>query len=108
MQLSHEAHEDVLSDMKALCEKYTNQLFHNSKADSIELAHIYIEFLEYARRENLSQNDVECIREPIQKYFDIVLFEYSVKNGKEYARSDGKDVELKIASLFSKKSKSIV
>ena len=108
MQLGHEAKEDVLSSMKALCEEYNNQLFNNSKADSIKLAHIYIEFLEYARSENLSQNDVERIRKPIQEYFDIVLFEYSLKNGKEYAMNDGIDVELKIASLFSENRESIV
>ena len=62
MQLNHEAQEDVFTDMELLCEKYTNQLFHNSKADTIELAHIYIDFLEYARRENISQNDIECIK----------------------------------------------
>lgn len=108
MQLNHEAQEDVLTDMELLCEKYTNQLFHNSKADTIELAHIYIDFLEYARRENISQNDIECIKKTIQKYFDIVIFEYLAKNGMEYAGTYGQDVELKIASLFLEKRESIV
>ena len=109
MQSNYEdASSDVLNYMKFLCEKYKELLFNNSKANSIELAQMYVDFLEYAKSANLSENDVTAVSGRIQEYFENVVFEYSLKKGNEYTYSDGTDVELKIASLFLKKREPIV
>ena len=109
MQSNYEdASSDVLNYMKFLCEKYNELFFNNSKANSIELAQMYVDFLEYAKSVNLSENDVTAVSGRIQEYFENVVFEYSLKKGNEYTYSDGTDVELKIASLFLKKREPIV
>ena len=77
MQSNYEdASSDVLNYMKFLCEKYKELLFNNSKANSIELAQMYVDFLEYAKSVNLSENDVTAVSGRIQEYFENVVFEY--------------------------------